>query len=93
MRNFSNITLNGKPLAEIFRQQERREVERYLISEQIGLRRNVARGRSVPVPLAPRKRGRKPIEVCQWVREDISTLAADPSLSVNEIARRVEQPT
>lgn len=92
MGDFVNITLNGKPLTEFLSDEYRREIEQHFATEEIGLRRAVARGRSMPVPIASQKRGRKPIEVRSWTMAEIKRLAADKSLSVNEIATRAEQP-
>ena len=92
MSDLTNITVNGMPLAEALRQQHLSEVQEHFASEEAGLRRNLARGRSKPVPLAARKRGRKPIEVSYWVMSEIRDLAADESLSVEEIANRAGQP-
>src|SRR5208283_2291575 len=93
MGDLTNITLNGIPLAEVLRQQRLSEVQAHFVTEEADLRRTLARGRSTPVPLAARKRGRKPTEIRAWVMAEIKSLAADPSLSLNEIAVRAEQPT
>jgi hypothetical protein len=77
MGDFANITLNGKPLTEFLSDEYRREVEQHFATEEIGLRRAVARGRSMPVPIALQKRGRKPIEVRSWTMAEIKGLAAD----------------
>ncbi|MFZ2001273.1 MAG: hypothetical protein WAU73_17940 [Candidatus Sulfotelmatobacter sp.] len=92
MGDFTNITLDGKPLAEVLRQQRLSEVQEHFATEEADLRRKLARGRNTPVPLAGRKRGRKPIEVSHWAMSEIRDLAADESLSVAEIANRSEQP-
>ena len=92
MGDLRNITLNGMPLAEVLRQQRLAEVHAYFVTEEADLRRTLARGRSTPVPLAAGKRGRKPTEIRAWVMAEIKSLAADPSLSLNEIAVRAEQP-
>ena len=92
MSDFANITLNGKPLSEVLRQQRLNDVENHFASEEASIRRNLARGRATPLPLAAAKRGRKPIEVRYFVRVEIQSLAADESLSIEEIARQVEQP-
>jgi hypothetical protein len=92
MGDFTNITLNGKPLTEFLSDEYRREVEQHFATEEIGLRRAVARGRSMPVPIALQKRGRKPIEVRSWTMAEIKGLAADQSLSIGEIAFRADQP-
>jgi hypothetical protein len=92
MGDLTNITLDGKPLAEVLHQQRLSEVHAHFVTEEVDLRRKLARGRSAPVPLAPRKRGRKPIEIRHWVAAEILRLASDESLSVTDIARRVEQP-
>lgn len=92
MGDLTNITLDGKPLAEVLRQQRLSEVHAHFVTEEADLRRKLARGRSTPVPLAARKRGRKPIEIRHWVAAEILRHAADESLSVAEIAKRVEQP-
>jgi len=92
MGDLTNITLNGTPLAEALRNQRLSDVQEHLATEEADLRRKLARGRSAPVPLAPRKRGRKPIEIRHWVAAEILRLASDESLSVKDIARRVEQP-
>jgi hypothetical protein len=52
----------------------------------------VARGRSMPVPIALQKRGRKQIEVRSWTMAEIKGLADDQSLSIGEIAIRADQP-
>jgi hypothetical protein len=92
MSDLANITVNGKPLAEFLRDEHRREIEQHFATEEIGLRRALARGRSMPVPLASQKRGRKPLEVRSWTMAEIKGLAADQSLSIDEIASRAEQP-
>ncbi len=92
MCDFTNITVNGMPLAEVLHQQRLLEVEKHLATEEADLRRKLARGRGTPVPLATRKRGRKPIEVRHWVMAEIRSLAADESLSIAEIASRAGQP-
>lgn len=92
MSDFTNITLNGLPLTEFLSDEYRREVEQHFATEEIGLRRAVSRGRSMPVPIALQKRGRKPIEVRSWTMAEIKGLAADQSLSIGEIAFRAEQP-
>src|SRR2546427_6898737 len=92
MDDFNNITLNGKPLDGFLRDEHRREIEQHFASEEAGLRRAVSRGRSMPVPLATHKRGRKPIEVRSSAMAEIKRLAADQSLSVDNIAVRVGQP-
>ena len=92
MGDLANITLNGIPLGEVLRQQRLSEVEEHFATEEADLRRNLARGRSMPVPLAPRKRGRKPLEIRTWVAAEIMSIAADESLSIDEIAVRSEQP-
>ena len=92
MGDFANITLNGKPLADFLLDQNRREIEMHIASQDAELRRSLARGRSVPVPLAASKRGRKPTEIRPWVLAEIKALADDQSLSVDEIAFRAGQP-
>lgn len=92
MGDFANITLNGKPLADFLLDQNRREIERHIASQEAELRRNLARGRSVAVPLAASKRGRKPTEIRAWVVAEIKALAADPTLMIDEIAVRAGQP-
>lgn len=92
MSDLANITLNGKPLAEVLRQQRLSEVQEHFATEEADMRRKLARGRSAPVPMAAGRRGRKPIEIRHWVAAEIQRLAADASLSVVEIARGVGQP-
>ena len=92
MGDLTNITVNGMPLAEALRQQSLSEVQEHFATEETDLRRKLARGRSTPVPLAARKRGRKPIEIRYWVAAEIQRLAADESLSVAEIASHAGQP-
>ncbi len=92
MSDLTNITVNGMPLAEALRQQRLSEIQEHFATEETDLRRKLARGRSTPVPLAARKRGRKPIEIRYWVAAEIQRLAADESLSVEEIANRAGQP-
>jgi hypothetical protein len=91
--DFVNITLNGKPLAEFLSNEYRIEIEQHFATVEMGLRRAVARGRSMPVPIALQKRGRKPIEVRSWTMAEIKGLAVDQSLSIDEIANRAEQPS
>jgi hypothetical protein len=71
MGDFTNITLDGKPLAEVLRQQRLSEVQEHFATEEADLRRKLARGRSMPVPLAAGKRGRKPIEVRSWTMAEV----------------------
>jgi len=92
MGDLTNITVNGRPLAEALRQQHLSEVQEHFATEEADLRRKLARGRSTPLPLAARKRGRKPIEIRYWVATEIQCLASDESLSVAEIAIRAGQP-
>jgi len=93
MGDFANITLNGKPLSEVLRQQRLTEVERHFASEQAEVRRQLSHRSSAPVALAPQKRGRKPIEVRSMTMLMVEDLAlADESLSIEEIAREANQP-
>jgi hypothetical protein len=92
MSDLTNITVNGMPLAEALRQQRLSEVQEHFATEEADLRRKLARGRSTPVPLAARKRGRNPIEIRNWGAAEIQRLATDESLSVAEIASHAGQP-
>ena len=92
MGDFTNITLNGKPLVDFLLDQQRREIEMHIASEVAELRRSLTRGRSTPVPLAASRRGRKPMEIRPWVVAEIKALSANQSLTVDDIAFRAGQP-
>lgn len=93
MGDFANITLNGKPLSEVLRKQSLNDVERHFASEEAALRRQLSRGSAAPLPRAPQKRGRKPIEVRFMTMLVIESIAlADESLSLEEIANEANQP-
>jgi hypothetical protein len=92
MGDLRNITVNGLSLEEVLRQQHLSEVQQHFATEEADIRRKLARGRSMPVPLVTGRRGRKQTEIHRWVVAEIKALAADPTLSIGEIAVRVGQP-
>ena len=91
MKTLTNITVEGKPLTEFLREQVENEVKRHLASEEVLIRKSISHRENRPVPLALQKRGRKPIEVRPWIRDEIKALAKNQSLSLDEIARKTGQ--
>ena len=92
MGDFTNITLDGKPLVNFLLDQQRREIEMHIASEVAELRRGLPRARVRPYRSPGSRRGRKPTEIRPWVVAEIKALSADQSLTIDDIAVRVGQP-